>query len=128
MRGLLGLLFFAPAAHEAALPAPLGRWSLCDCPALLASGGAWLELGLRPQTFASPDPPAAALLGTAQGWHGAQPHAPDEQVGRAEMLIGSGDGMACVFQHLDAEFNETLMRQVVFRIIRSPRTYAKPGP
>ena len=26
---------------------------------------------------ASPDPPAAALLGSAQGWHGAQPYASD---------------------------------------------------
>ncbi len=52
--------------HEAALRATLGRWSLRDSPTLLAPGGVWLELALRAQTIASPDPPTAALLGSAQ--------------------------------------------------------------
>ncbi len=55
-------------------PYGAGRW--CDSPALLASGGVWPDLAKLgyASNNAGPDPPAAALLGSAQGWHGTQPH------------------------------------------------------
>jgi hypothetical protein len=57
--------------HRSVPPGGDGRWR--DSPALLAPGGVWLS-GYASNNV-SPDPPAAALLGTAQGWHGALPHA-----------------------------------------------------
>ena len=35
-------------------------------PAVLGPGGVWLELALRAQTIASPDPPPSALLGAGR--------------------------------------------------------------
>jgi len=43
----------------------LRRWSLRDSPALLASCGVWLNSAIASNN-ASPDPPAAVLLGSAE--------------------------------------------------------------
>jgi hypothetical protein len=69
-----GLGRLAGAAHEASLRATLGRWSLARRPCAARAGRGLAKLGCASNN-ASPDPPAAALLGTAQGWHGAMPHA-----------------------------------------------------
>ena len=62
------------AAHEASLRATLRRRSLARLPCAARAGRGLAKLGFASNN-ASPDPPAAALLGTAQGWHGAKPHA-----------------------------------------------------
>ncbi len=62
------------AAHEAARRATLRRWSLARLPCAARVRRGLAKLGCASNN-ASPDPPAAALLGSAQGWHGAQPHA-----------------------------------------------------
>ena len=62
------------AKPEGALRATLGCWSLARLPGAARVGRGLAKLGFASNN-ASPDPPAAALLGTAQGWHGAKPHA-----------------------------------------------------
>ena len=81
-------------AHEASLRATLRRWSLARLPCAARAGRGLAKLGYASNN-ASPDPPAAALLGTAQGWHGAKPHALWVDVGRRD-YHGALRGHKCV--------------------------------
>ena len=64
---VLVLCFFAGHAGQAALAERPWCVGPSGCLAVLGLIGVWLELGLRPQTIASPDPINPVLLSHAQG-------------------------------------------------------------